>query len=71
MRAALIFGLLALAIWVAVEVQTRGVDGAFGGIFAPVEAPEYRTTAQKAGESVQQAYDSSQERIERQLEQID
>jgi hypothetical protein len=71
MRAALLFGLLALAIWVAVEVQTRGVDGAFGGIFAPVEAPEYRSTAQRAGEAVQQAYDGSQERLERQLEQIE
>ncbi len=71
MRAVLVFGLLALAVWVGIEVQTHGVEGAFGGAFAPVEAPEYHTTAQKAGERVQQAMDSSQERLERQLELIE
>jgi hypothetical protein len=71
MRAALVFGLLALAVWVGVEVQTHGIEGAFDGLLAPVEAPEHRTTAQRAGESVQQAHDASQERLERQLEQIE
>jgi hypothetical protein len=35
--------LLVLAVWVAVEVFDKGVDGAFGGLFATVGAPLQRS----------------------------
>lgn len=34
--------LFVLAVWVAVEVYDKGVDGAFGGLFAGFSAPLQR-----------------------------
>jgi hypothetical protein len=56
-----VFGilLLVLCVWVAVEVYTNGVDGAFGGIFAQLGGPQAsavphdgRTLPQRVGDKV-------------------
>ena len=65
--------LMVIAIWVAVTVYSEGTDRAFGGLFAgsqgssTVDAPETRSTPQRAGEAVQRAFDESQDRFDRAL----
>ena len=65
--------LMVIAIWVAVTVYSEGTDRAFGGLFAgslgssAVDAPETRSTPQRAGEAVQRAFDESQDRFDRAL----
>ena len=39
MSKALTYGLVVLAIWAWVEIQTQGTEGAFGGALAGVFAP--------------------------------
>ena len=54
-------GMIALAAWAGAEFYTKGVDGAFGGIFAgatdpivPLEEVErVQTLGQRVGEQVQ------------------
>jgi len=66
-----VFGilLLALCVWVAVEVYTNGVDGAFGGIFAQLGAPQTaaaphdgRTLPQRVGAKVQSELQQANDR---------
>ena len=60
---------IALAVWVVAEVYTKGVDGAFGGMFASwndpiVKVPDTdgRTLGQQVGEHVQTTIDDAFER---------
>jgi hypothetical protein len=78
MRNALILGLLVILMWLGVEVVTKGLDRAWGGIFVSTglvepPAPEGRpgAIAEKAGAARQDAYDRGQERVDRQLESAD
>jgi hypothetical protein len=78
-----IFGILfiVVAIWVALEVFTEGVDGAFGGVFAggsppaasaPGDvAPRRRPAAAEAAERNQKrAYQAGVDRVDGQMEQM-
>jgi hypothetical protein len=78
MRNALIMGLLVVLMWLGVEVATKGLDRAWGGIFVTtglVEAPppEKRpgAVAERAAGAQEGAYDRGQERVDRQLESAD
>ncbi len=67
-----VFGiaLIVIGIWVGLEVYTKGVGGAFGGIFANAyEAPAERSTPDRAADALQRAYNKSEERVDRQLRQ--
>jgi len=68
-------GLIVLAVWVVLEIQTQGTQGAFGGalagVFSPVESvrgepvePPPRLTEQ-VRERVQGSMDQAAERRER------
>jgi len=62
-----IFGILiiVLAIWAGVEVYTRGMGGAFGGLFGSgLEAPATRSTPDRAADAFQRAYDKSEKRVD-------
>jgi hypothetical protein len=60
--------LIVLAIWVGVEVYTKGVGGAFGGVLAgATDAPATRSTPDRALDAFQRAYDKSEQRVDRQL----
>ena len=68
--------LLILAVWVGVEVNAEGVDGAFGGLFvngpesvAMIDAPPDRTTAKRTRDAFQRAYEKSEDRVEMLLAQ--
>lgn len=77
MRKVIAGSLLVLAIWVGAEISDRGVDGAFGGLF--VNGPGAlidkgvtsfdRSRAQHAADAFQRAYDKSEQRVDRLLEQ--
>lgn len=69
MKNVLLFGLLVVLVWGAVEVTTKGVDGAFGGLFAGFQEPveETRSTGERAGDAFQRAYDKSTHRVDDQL----
>ena len=63
--------LLVLGIWLAVEVYTEGVNGAFGGVFASGsadQAPVTQSTSSRAADTVRSAYEESVNRVDRQLE---
>jgi len=58
------------AIWVGVEVYTKGVGGVFGGFFSSAfEAPAERSTPDRAADAFQRAYNKSEQRVDRLLEQ--
>ncbi len=69
-----LFGILALVlfVWIAAEVATRGVDGAFGGVFASDGAKQDDRTAQsvpqRAGAAVERAHAEAAARREHLLE---
>ena len=67
---------LALAIlwlWVGVSVYREGFDQAFGGLFARfsghLEAPADRSTPDRPLDAFQRAWNKSEDRVNRQLEQ--
>jgi hypothetical protein len=65
--------IVVLAIWVGAEVSDRGVDGAFGGLFAggsvaKTETLADRSTAHRTSDAFQRAYDKSESRVNRLLE---
>jgi len=74
-----IFGILAvvLGIWVAMEVFNKGVDHAFGGIFASEEIAagngngngngQPRSVSRRSGDSVEDAHTDAARRRERLL----
>jgi len=77
MRKVIAISLLVLAVWVGVELYVRGSDGAFGGLFAgglggasaAFDAPGNRSTSDRTVDAFQRAYDKSEQRVERLLEQ--
>jgi hypothetical protein len=68
MRHALLFGLMVILIWSFVEVRTKGMDGAFGGMLARfhTSAP-LDPGAHPADKAFQRAYDSDVKRVDEQL----
>lgn len=60
-----------LAIWVGAEIYTKGVGGAFGGLLSSLDAPADRSTPDRAADAFQRAYNTSEERVDRQLERGD
>jgi hypothetical protein len=64
-------GILALGIWIGLEVYNEGVDGAFGGAFSDVasslEAPAERSTPDRAADAFQRAYNKSESRVDQAL----
>jgi len=68
-----VFGILLLvaSLWVGMEIFTEGVDGAFGGLFARKGEPAAASVppTQRARKAVERAYDRSQDRLERVLEE--
>jgi hypothetical protein len=66
----LLIGTIVLVVWVSMEIQTNGVEGAFNGLFAPAgmeEAEAITSTPQRAGDRVRQALQQGQERNNRLL----
>jgi hypothetical protein len=62
--------LIVLAVWFAAEVYSKGVDGAFGGVLS--SGTEVRTdssTTDRTADAFQRAYNKSESRVDRQLEQ--
>ena len=67
-----VISMIVAAIWAGAEVYTKGVDGAFGGIFASAfEAPANRSTPDRAADAFQRAYDKSGDRVDEMLERQD
>ncbi|HBZ70890.1 MAG TPA: hypothetical protein DEP35_14590 [Deltaproteobacteria bacterium] len=70
-----IFGILliVLAIWVAIEVFTKGMDGAFGGLLADHSSPRANVQAEgglpsRARDRVTRALQTHEERTLRQTD---
>ncbi len=67
-----VISMIVAAIWAGAEVYTKGVDGAFGGIFASAfEAPANRSTPDRAADAFQRAYNKSGDRVDEMLERQD
>ena len=48
------------------NLAAKGIDGAFGGIFADAyQAPAERSTPNRAADAFQRAYNKSEERVDR------
>ena len=61
--------LLVCAVWGAVEVYTKGLDEAFGGVLASSSAsPRAPSTPDRARDAFQRAYSESEQRVLRQLD---
>jgi hypothetical protein len=64
---------IVLMVWIAVTVYDKGIDQAFGGLFAgfveptAIDAPAHRSTPDRAMDAFQRAYNKSEERVERLL----
>ena len=68
----LVIGAIVLVVWVGLEIQSQGVEGAFNGFFAPAgqaEAEAITSTPQRAGDAVRKALREGEERSNRLLEQ--
>jgi hypothetical protein len=68
----MLIGAIVLVVWAGMEIQTNGVEGAFGGVFAPAgmeEAEQITSTPKRAGQAVQRSFDQDEERKMRLLEQ--
>ena len=51
----LVIGAIVLVVWVGLEIQSNGVEGAFNGFFAPAgqaEAEAITSTPRRAGDAV-------------------
>jgi hypothetical protein len=69
-----IIGTIVLVVWVELEIQTKGLEGAFNGLFAPAgqeEAEAITSTPRRAGERVHEAFRQDEARKTRLLDQID
>jgi hypothetical protein len=67
-----VIGAIVVAVWVGLEIQTNGVEGAFNGLFAPAgmeEAEQITSTPKRAGQRVQEAFNEDEARKLRLLEQ--
>ncbi len=64
-----------LLVWVAVTVYNEGTDRAFGGFFArladssALETPANRSTPDRSMDGFQRAYNKSETRVDRLLDQ--
>lgn len=69
MKNALLLGFFVLLMWSGVEVVTKGVDGAFGGVFAGAVSrePARPPVGERAGGAMRGAYDQGASRVDRQL----
>jgi hypothetical protein len=68
----LIIGAIVLVVWVGLEIQSNGLEGAFNGFFAPAgqaEAERITSTPKRAGQSVQNSFDKDEARKNHLLEQ--
>ncbi|HEX9813420.1 MAG TPA: hypothetical protein VGB31_00570 [Myxococcota bacterium] len=68
----LIIGAIVLVIWVGLEIQNNGIEGAFNGFFAPAgqeEAERVTSTPKRAGQSVQNSFNEDEARKNRLLDQ--
>ena len=62
--------LLVLGVWAALEIQDKGMNDAFGGIFASgAEAPAQPSAQDRAAEAFRHAYHEAEDRVDRQLAQ--
>ena len=65
--------LLVLFIWASVEIYTNGFDGAFGDLFAQQKTSVDRSgivsTSKRAAGAFQRAYDKSETRVDKMLEE--
>ncbi len=69
----MLIGAIVLVVWAGMEIQTKGVDGAFNGLFAPAgqeEAEAITSTPQRAGDRVRDALQQGEERNNRMLREI-
>ena len=65
-----LFGLcvIALGIWAAAEMYEKGSSNAFGGILVSSDtARNTGTSARRAADAFQRAYDTSEQRVDRLL----
>ncbi|HXV37650.1 MAG TPA: hypothetical protein VEC18_10905 [Myxococcota bacterium] len=65
-----IIGAVVLAVWVGLEIQNKGIEGAFNGLFAPAgqaEAEAAMSAPQRAGNAVLEAHREADERQRRAL----
>ncbi len=68
----MVIGAIVLAVWIGMEIQTYGVEGAFNGFFAPAgqeEAKAITSTPQRAGDAVRKALQEGEARNNRLLEE--
>ena len=65
--------LLVLFAWLSFEIYTNGFDGAFGGLFAQqktsFDRSEFASTSKRAAGAFQRAYDKSETRVDKMLEE--
>ena len=69
----MLIGAIVLVVWAGLEIQTKGVEGAFNGLFAPVgmeEAEAITSTPQRAGDRVRAALQQGEERNNHMLREI-
>lgn len=77
MRKVIALALLVIAVWTAGEVYLHGVGGAFGGLFfdgvegstAVDDAPADQTTSHRTMDAFQRAYDKSESRVDKLMDQ--
>jgi hypothetical protein len=60
---------IVLVIWAGAEVYTKGIGGAFGGLLSSFEAPAERSAPDRAADAFQRAYNTSESRVDRQLDE--
>ena len=66
--------LLVLFVWLSVEFYTNGLNGAFGGLFRQERDVNHRltqilSTSKRAAGAFQRAYDESENRVDKLLEE--
>jgi hypothetical protein len=69
----MVIGAIVLVVWAGLEIQTKGVEGAFNGFFAPAgmeEAEAITSTPQRAGDAVRRSLQEGEARNNRLLDQI-
>jgi hypothetical protein len=70
MGSALKIAAVVLVVWIGFELQTNGVNGAFGGIFASAnssETEDTRSVPQRAGSAASLAHQEADERRQKML----
>lgn len=65
------FSAIALFLWIGAELYTEGPAGAFGGVLAGWVEEDESGTPGNAADAFQRAYDSSESRVDRMLEEND